>query len=75
MIRASIFRVLAYEVYVLPRQSTTMYGTLPETIYQDAEDLEDDAYATKDWLQWPQIGPDGSVAALLAMISDRKVRL
>lgn len=56
------------------RQNSAIFGVFPETLYQDADDLEEDVYTTKGWFVWPQIGSDGSVAALLAMLSDRKVR-
>lgn len=52
-----------------------MYGVLPDTMYRDADDLEEDIYANSNWMPWPLLGADGSVGALAAMISDKKVRV
>jgi hypothetical protein len=42
-------------------------------MYEDADELEGDLYAAKNWLDWPLTGSDGSVAALVALVSDMKV--
>ena len=55
------------------RQNALIYGPLPNTMYKDADELEGDLCAGEDWLDWPLTGSNGSVAALVAMISDMKV--
>lgn len=55
------------------RQNALINGTFPDTMYRDADELEGDLYAAKSWLDWPLTGSDGSVAALVALVSDMKV--
>lgn len=55
------------------RQHSLIYGVFPDTLYKDADEQEGDLYAAGDWLEWPLTGSDGSVAALVTMVSDMKV--
>ena len=54
-------------------QTQLMYGVLPNILYKDAVEQDEDLF--EDWSPWPLLGNDGSVAALLSMMSNGKVCL
>lgn len=58
-------------MFVQHRQTQLIHGVLPVSLYKDAIEQEEDLY--DEWTQWPLLSSDGSVAALISMMSNHKV--